>query len=175
MPTFNQQELAYRARNANSVLVMVGDLPVGFAQTTSHSFDFGTEQLYGIGAAKPQEVQQLRISPQITIDTLAMTLDGLTAFGNPANLAAILANQQFNLHVSDGKTGLPIFTYVGCVASNFSESIPANQPITDSITFMAMDVLDVTGQSILDQGSALSIPSLVGSIAAAGLGTVAGG
>lgn len=172
MPAFNQQELAYRARNANSVLILVGDLPIGFAQTTSHSFDFGTEQIYGIGSALPQEVQQLRISPQITLDSMAMTLDGLTAFGNPANLAVILGNNQFNLHVSDGKTGLPIFTYVGCVASNFSESIPANQPITDSVTFMAMDVLDVTGQSILNQGSALSIPSLVGSIGSAALGLV---
>lgn len=158
MPAFNQQQLNYRARNANTVTIMLGDQPIGFAQTTSHNFDFGTEQLYGVGSALPQEVQQLRISPQFNIDSFALTDTGLTLLGYPSNLASVLANNSFNMHVVDGATGESLYTYVGAVASNFSENIPANQPITDTVAFMALDVLDDTGQSILNVGNAYQVP-----------------
>lgn len=157
--SFNQQQLAQRARNANSVTVMIGDQVLGFAQTTSHSMDYGTQGFYGVGSAMPQEIQQLRAAPQITIDSFALTDIGLKVLGYPANLASILANQQFDMHIVDGASGDPIFTYVGCVAQNFAENIPANQPISDSITFLAMDVLDVSGQSIMNAGNAYPIPS----------------
>lgn len=170
MPGFNQQQLAYNARNANSVTIMVGDQPVGFAQTTSHSMDFGTEGLYGVGTAMPQEIQQLRNSMSITLDAFSLTAAGLLALGQPSNLASVLANNQFNLHVIDGATGQALFTYVGCVANNFSENIPANQPISDSITFTAIDVLDSTGQSIVNVGNAYQVPANIGAQAAGSLG-----
>lgn len=154
MPAFNQTQLNYKARNANSVTILIGNQPIGFAQTVSHTFDFGSEQLYGIGSAMPQEVQQLRVSPQITVDSFALTQAGLQALGYPINLASVLANNQFNLFVVDGPSGEAIYTYVGGVASNFNENIPANRPITDAITFLCMDVYDSTGQSILNQGNA---------------------
>jgi hypothetical protein len=150
MPSFQQSTLAYRARNANSVTILIGDQPIGFGQTLAHTFDFGTEGIYGIGTAMPQEIQQLRVAPQITIDSFALTQKGLQVLGYPINLASILSNTQFNIFVTDGTTQQPLFTYVGCVASNFNENIPANRPITDAITFLAMNVLDSTGQSILD-------------------------
>jgi hypothetical protein len=170
MSTFDQQQLAQRARNANSVTVMIGDTVLGFAQTTSHSMDYGTQALRGVGSAMPQEIQQLLVSPQITIDSFALTDNGLQVLGYPVNLASILANQQFDMHIVDGASGDPIFTYVGCVAQNFSENIPANQPISDSITFLAMDVLDATGQSILNAGNAYPIPSAGASSSGNGLG-----
>lgn len=170
MPAFNQKQLANKARNANRVTVMIGDQVIAFAQTTSHSFDFGTQQLYGVGSALPQENQQMRVSPQITLDSFALTNVGLAAVGASQNIASILANNQFDLHIVDGDTNEPIFTYVGCVASNFSENIPANQPISDSITFLAMDVLDDTGQSILNVSSAFSLPSANASTGPNGLG-----
>lgn len=170
MPAFNQKQLQYRARNANSVTVMIGDQIVGFAQTTSHSFDFGTQGLYGIGSAQPQEIQQLRVSPQITIDALALTEQGKAVLGESATLSSILANNQFNLHVVDGASGDALYTYVGCVASNFSENIPQNQPIADTVTFLAMDVLDDSGQSILNVGSAYAIPGGNATVGNAGLG-----
>lgn len=158
MPAFNQQQANNRARNANSVTVMIGDQVIGFAQTTAHSFDFGAEALYGIGSAKPQEIQQLRVSPNISIDSFALTQQGLNILGQPSNLSSVLANNQFNFYIVDGTTGVALYTYVGCMASNFSENLPANQPISDSISFLAMDVLDSTGNSILNVGSAYQIP-----------------
>ncbi len=154
MPAFNQQALAYKARNANSVTIMIGDQPIGFAQAVSHTFDFGTEGLYGVGSSMPQEIQQLRVAPQITIDSFALTQKGLQALGYPANLSSILANNQFNFFVVDGPSGQAIFTSVGGVSSNFNENIAANRPITDAITFLCLDVLDATGKSILNQGNA---------------------
>lgn len=159
MPSFNQHKLTPRARSANRVTVMVGDQVIAFAQTTQHSFDFGTQIYYGVGSALPQEIQQLRVSPQITLDSFALTQAGMTIVGENLNLSSILANNQFNLHVVDGDTNNPLFTYVGAVASNFSENIPANQPISDSITFLAIDVLDESGQSILNVASAFNLPS----------------
>jgi hypothetical protein len=158
MPGFNQHQLAYRARNANAATIWVGNQIIGFAQATTHTFDFGTETLYGIGTAMPQEIQQLRVAPQITIDSFALTSRGLADLGYPSNLSSILSNTQFTISVqtdvdttpgNNTHTAHAWFTYVACTAVSFNENIPTNRPITDAITFQAMDVLDETGQSIL--------------------------
>lgn len=173
MPSFQQSQTAYRARNGNSVLCLIGDQPVGFAQTVTHTFDFGTEGIYGVGTSLPQEIQQLRVAPQITIDSFALTEKGLATLGYPVNLASILANTQFNFYIVDGLTQQPLFAYIGGVASNFNESVPANRPITDAITFLCMDVLDSTGQSILNSPTtnALQVPAVgAGTLGNANLG-----
>ena len=163
MPSFNPQQLQYSARSANSVTILIGDQPIAFAQTVSHSFDLGAEGFYGVGSAKPQEIQQLKVAPQITVDNFALTITGqlLIEAGSGSisatPLASLLANNQFNLFVIDGTSGVALFTYVGGVASNFNENIPANQPITDAITFLCLDVLDSTGQSLLTGPNALTI------------------
>lgn len=159
MPGFNQQQLNYSAQNANSVMVLIGTLSVAFAQTVSHSFDFGTEGFYGVGSAMPQEIQQLRVSPQITIDSFALTAAGEDALSDGTTLAALIANNSFNFFIVDND-GNTLFTYVGGVASNFNQNIPANQPITDAITFLCMDVLGVSGLSLLNTGgNAYSVAS----------------
>lgn len=170
MPGFNPASLAYRARNANMVVVTVGDQPIAFAQTVNHRFGFGTEAFYGVGSAKPQEIQQLRVGPDITIDNFALTATGNNIIQNNQNFASIIANNQFNISIIDGLTNNVVFTYVGCVARDFSESIAANRPITDAIGFDAMDVLDQTGQSILNGPNAFNIPSTVGAPINNGLG-----
>lgn len=170
MPGFNQQQLSPRVRNANQVIILLGEQPIGFAQTTSHSNDFGTEGLYGVGTSMPQEIQQLRNSPQITLDAFALTEQGLAILGYQSDLYSILANNAFNLCVADQLTGLALYTYVGSVAQNFSESIPANQVVTDAITFLALDVLNASGQSILNVGNAYQFPSNAGVGGGIGLG-----
>ena len=156
MPGFSQQSLNYNARSANTVIMMIGTQPILFAQTVTHSFELGTEGFYGIGSAKPQEIQQLKAAPTITLDNFQLTAAGqLASQGNNAYLSSLIANNEFNISIVDGATGVAIYTYVGCVASNFSESIPTNQPISDTVTFLALDVLDTSGQSILNGPSAL--------------------
>lgn len=174
MPSFNQQQLAYKARNANTVALVIGDQTIAFCQSVSHSYDMGTEFLHGIGSAKPQEIQQLKVQPQITVNNINLTTTGerLTQ-GNTTVLAAIIANNQFNLFIVDGATNVAIFTYIGCVADGFSENISANQPITDDITFKAMDVLGPDGQSLLTGPNALTILSNSGVVATTGLGLAA--
>ena len=159
MPGFNQQQLAYRARSANQVTVLIGDLPIAFAQTVAHTFEFGTEGYYGIGSAKPQEIQQLKVAPSITIDEFDLTQDGLNLIqpGVTSPISSLLANNKFNIAIIDGPTGQALYTYIGCVAQNFSQSIPANQPVTDALSFLAMDCLDSTGTSILNGPNALAI------------------
>lgn len=159
MPGFSPSQLNYSALNANRIVVLIGDQPIAFAQTTNHSFGFGSEVLYGVGSAKPQEIQQLHISPEITLDNFALTSTGNALIQGGTSFASIIANNQFNISVVDGTTGQVLFTYVGAVARNFSESIAANRPITDAITFDALDVLNQTGQSILNGPQAYTVPN----------------
>jgi hypothetical protein len=167
MPGFSQTTLNYKARNANQVAVLVGDQVMAFAQTASHQFSFGTEGLYGVGNALPQEIQQLRISPSITLSAFALTQAGMTALAGGNNIAYLLGNNQFDLHVVDGQTNQPIFTYVGCVAQSYAETIAANQPVTQDIPFLAMDVLDANGNSVLNSNSAITVSTAAASAAGA--------
>lgn len=158
MPGFTQAQLKATAQNANTVAVLIGDQIIAFAQSVPHGFDLGTEGLYGVGSAKPQEIQQLKVAPQITVEQFKLTDAGLQKLqGNQITLVSLLANNEFNIHVVDGTNGTTQFTYVGCVAANFNENISANTVITDSISFLARDVLDVSGQSILNGPEAFSI------------------
>jgi hypothetical protein len=153
MPGFSPVTQALQVRNANTVEILIGDLAVAFAQTTGHQIAWGTEQLYGIGSAKPQEIQQLRISPAFTLDQFALTNAGQNLLQAGASLSYLLAGRQYNMHVYDALTNTVVFTYVGCKCQNFGESIPANTPVRDTYSFLAMDVLDPDGNSILDDGN----------------------
>lgn len=170
MPGFNPSQLAYRVQNANASVVLIGDQPIAFAQTLTHTFAFGTETYYGIGSAKPQEIQQLKIAPEVTVDNFALSSIGVNLIQGNTTFASIIANNQFNISIVDGNTNTVLFTYVGCVARNYSESVAANRPITEAISFDAMDVLDQTGQSILNGPNAFSIPTTTSNPVNGGLG-----
>lgn len=156
MPGYTPQQLNYLVQNANQVMVTIGDAVVAYGQTAPHSIDFGTEALFGIGEATPQEIQQLRILPQITVEFFALTQEGLTILGNNQRLSYSLANNQFDLHIIDGQTNTVVFTYVDAVAQNFNENISTNRPVINSVPFLAMDVLDNNGNSILNSNSAIA-------------------
>lgn len=165
MPSFNQQQLAYKAQNSNNVVIMVGDIPIAFAQTSAQGIDFGTDMLYGIGTAKPQEIQQLKFTPTISVDSFVLTNQGLTGFSVPSNFVSILANNSFDIHVM-AADGTILLTFVQCVANNYNQNVPTNAIITQTVTFQAMDVLDSTGQSILNGNFAIQS---LGTLAAAGI------
>lgn len=164
MPGYSATQLNYKVRNANGVSILIGDQLVGFGQSSSPSQDYGTEALYGIGSAKPQEIQQLKFSQSITLDSFQLTDEGLRFFGIAAELGTILANNQFNIFLLDN-TGKAIVSYVGCVAGSKNLNIPANQIVTEAITFMALDVLGPDGVSLLESNSADLINTLASSVA----------
>lgn len=153
MPAFQNTNTAYSVRNGNSVEILLGEVVIGFAQTTGHQLAMGTEQLYGIGSAKPQEIQQLRMSPAFTLNSFALTSAGQALLQNGQNLSYLLAGTQYEMIVYDGKTGTAVYTYVGAKCANFGENIPANAPVRDTYSFHAMDVLDPNGDSIMDDGN----------------------
>jgi hypothetical protein len=164
MPGFNQSQLNYKVRNANGVSIMIGDQLIGFGQSSSPNQDYGTDVLYGIGSAKPQEIQQLKFGQTITLDSFQLTTEGMAYFGLAADLGTILANNEFNIFLLDN-LGQAILSYVGCVANSKSMSISANQIITENITFSAMDVLGPDGTSLLDSNSADVFNALASSVA----------
>ena len=159
MPSYNQTGLQYSAQNANAVKILIGDVVVAYAQTTSHSVDMGAQQLYGIGSTNPQEVQQLRFSPSISVEFFELTDQGIALLGTGQRLLYTLANTQVDIHIVNGTTGEPTFTYVGCVANSFAETISTNSIILDTISFLSLDVLDNTGTSILQSNSVYAVPS----------------
>ena len=168
MPGFNGTQQANTAQNGNNVAVMIGSIAVAFAQTVGHQLGMGAEQLYGVGSAKPQEIQQLRMSPSISLDSFTLTAVGRRVLADDQNLNYVLAGQQYELHIYDGLTQTTMYTYVGCKAQGYGQSIPVNAPIRDSITFLAMDVLDQNGNSIMDTGdNAMGVASTAVSVAAA--------
>jgi hypothetical protein len=171
MPSFNPQQVANKTKSGNSVLLQIGDQAVMFAQTVGASIATGAEQLYGIGSSKPQEIQQYRMSPSITLDSFELTQNGLNLLQAGNNLNYILAGNQFTITILDGETNAPVYVYVGCKCSNFGASIPTNAPIRDNYSFLAMDVLTATGVSIMDTGdNALELTGAVAATVASGLG-----
>ena len=162
MSSFQQQQLNYKVQNANAVECLLGDQVIAFCQTTTLSDSMGAEQLYGVGSSLPQEVQQLKLSPSLTIDYFELTPEGYAFLGYPSTLAEVLANNEFSFSVF-GANGIPVLTYVGAVAGDYNSNIAANQPVTSSISFLAMDILDPLGSSILNSNSVIQVASTVAS------------
>lgn len=152
MPGYSPAVIAQNVMNGNNVAVMIGDLVIAFAQTVGSQISFGTEQLYGIGTARPQEVQQLRVSPSFSLDSFSLTAHGLTVLGGGQRLEYILAGNSFEMHVIDGVTNTVLYTYVGAKAQNMSANIPSNAPLRSTFAFLALDVIDNNGDSIIDAG-----------------------
>lgn len=160
MPGFNAQQLDYKVQSGNSVVVMIGDQVIAFCQSSDQNIDMGAEQLYGIGTAKPQEIQQLKFSPNLSITNFVLTNQGIALLSYPSSILEVLANNSFDMHIIDS-SGTPTLTFVGCVCNTYTENVPVNAIITETISFLAMDVLDNTGQSILNGNFALqSVTSL---------------
>jgi len=153
IPGFASTQQSLSVQNGNTVEILLGEVTIGFAQTTGHQIAMGTEQLYGIGSAKPQEIQQLRMSPAFTLDSFALTVAGQALLQAGQNLSYLLAGNQYEMIVYDGATQTAKYTYVGCKCGNFGENIPANAPVRDTYSFLAMDVLDPNGDSIMDDGN----------------------
>lgn len=169
MPSFDAKQVSLNVQNGNNVAIMLGDIVVMFAQTVGHQLAMGTEQLYGIGSASPQEVQQLRMSPSFSLDSFSLTQAGVTLLSGGQRIEYILAGNSFDMHVVDGVTNSTIFTYVGAKAQNLSQSIPANAPLRSTFSFLALDVLDNNGDSIMAlPDNAISVASNAASAGLAG-------
>ena len=164
MPGYNQQQLLYKVQNANACSILIGDVVIGFGQTMAPSMDFGTEGLYGIGTPKPQEIQQLRFQNIITLDKYRLTKEGQSFFGVTTPLWSLLANNYFDFFLLD-ETGESFLAYVGAVAQNNNLGINANTPLTEAMSFMALDVLDGNGVSVLNSNAADIFNPLASSVA----------
>ena len=167
MPGFQPATLAYSALNGNSVAVLIGTTAIAFAQSVTHGSPFGTEGIYGIGSAKPQEIQQLKVSPHIQLEAFTLTPSGVDLLTGGTNIIYNLANTAFDLHVFNSLNNATMYTYVAAVAQDYGQNIPANQLMRDPISFLAMDVLNNLGQSMLNIPGAYNNPTTAAVLAAA--------
>jgi len=161
MPGFNAQSIVNKVRTGNGVAILVGDVPVGFGQTSTNTLAFNLERYFGIGSKKVQEQQQLRYEPSITLDALQLTDTGLSYFGYTTTWLDILVNTELNIAVVD-IAGNAIVTFIACTAQDYTSTIPANQAITEATTFAAMDIWDISGQSILNDGASALLVNIAG-------------
>lgn len=167
MPSFNNQQLDPQFYTANQVVILIGSQEVGFGQTSSYNASLGAEQFFQIGTALPGEIQQLRYSPSITLGYFKLTKRGLQLFGYSTStpLSSVLANNKFNISLQDF-SGNALYTFVGASAESFNTSVSANSPISEDVSFLALDIWDVNGQSILNGNFALAYnnptPGVVG-------------
>jgi hypothetical protein len=170
MPGYSPATIQNSVQSGNNVAVLLGDVVIAFAQTIGHQISMGTEQLYGIGTSKPQEVQQMRFSPSFSLDSFSLTQHGMTTLGSGQRLEYILAGKSFDMHVLDGITNTTMFTYVMAKAQNMSQNIPANAPLRSTYAFLALDVIDNHGNSIIDtSNNAINIVAGIETIAFSGL------
>jgi hypothetical protein len=174
MPGYVPQTIANQVMTGNNVVIMLGDQVVAFAQTIGHQIAFGTEQLYGVGTALPQEIQQLRVSPSFSLDSFELTTAGMQQLGSGTRLEYILAGNSFDMHVLDGAQNIVMYSYIGAKAQNVSQNIPANAPLRTTYAFLALDVLNAGGVSICNDGNNAAIVSETAALLAStvGLGIV---
>lgn len=169
MAGYSPTALANKVRNGNSVSILVGDQIVGFAQNLTVATGTGAESLYGVGSAKPQENQQLRFSINVSLDSLELTEEGMNYFGITTSWAEVIMGNKLTFHEVD-YAGNTLRTVVGCVAENFTVTTPVNQPITQTTSFIGMDVLNSSGKSILSVdpgGVTTDVSSLISNIGSA--------
>jgi hypothetical protein len=152
MPGYQPQQIANNVMTGNNAVIMVGDEVVMFAQTSGSQVSYGTEQLYGVGTAKPQEVQQLRVSPSFSLDALTLTQHGMNLYGAGTRLEYILAGKSFNIHIVDGVSKTTLYTHVNAKAQNVNTAVPANAPLRSTYAFLSLDVIDKNGNSLIDAG-----------------------
>lgn len=164
MPGYNQQQLLYKVQNANACSIMIGDVVIGFGQTAAQNIDYGTEGLYGIGSAKPQEIQQLKFTNSFTLDKYKLSKEGIAYFGVDQPMWVLLANNYFDFFLLD-TDGTAFLAYVGAVAGSNNMSTAANTPMTEGMSFLALDVLDSDGVSVLNSNSANVFNALASSVA----------
>ena len=169
--SFNAAKLKYDVRNANSCLILVGDQPIAFGQSSSWDFGIDTQPLYQIGSTKPQEIQQLRTLPSLNIDAFMLTATGQQLAGMSNDISYYVMNNSFNIAIYDApvstngslttngtQTVNLLYLFVNCTASTFSFSIPANAPLSETLTFYAEDVFGADGKtSLLDSNSAYQL------------------
>ncbi len=155
--SFNAQTNKYNVLNSNNVAIYIGTVPIAFGASLAVQTAFGARALFGVGSLRPQEIQQLQVLPALTLDTMVLSSGGLQTLGYPSSLLAVLANNKLAITVVDN-TGVPLFNYIDCTADNNSIQIAQNSPIAENVSFLARDVLDGNGVSLLGPASLVYVP-----------------
>jgi hypothetical protein len=57
--------------------------------------------------------------------------------------------------------------FVGCTAGSYSSNISANVPISEEVSFEALDILDPNGVSLLNDGTDALLVNVVGAVVGA--------
>jgi hypothetical protein len=168
--SFNPTKITQQVMTSNNVIIMLGIQEIAFGQGAAFNSNYNAQVQYGVGSQKPQEIQSQTFLPSVGISTLLLSNVGATLLNYPSTLGDLLGLNQFNI-VMMGYNDLPMYTYVECTATEYDVSAPVNKPITEVIKFIAMDVVDISGISVLTGNPYISLAQEVSSI----LGLVSNG
>ena len=156
--SYKASPLSYSVQNSNSVSVLVGSVPVAFGQSVEWGISFGTVQIKGIGTVKPQEILQDNLTATVTIRSLVMVPSLLYPNAAPSAYASILGSGTQTINIAlTGNSPADLLYFTDCTCDQFLVSLRTNKPLTQQFTFLAMDVLDQFGISVLQGDPLLQI------------------
>lgn len=126
--------MVHKTLAGHDVIIKLGGVEVGRAQSISGTRDFGIEPVMEIGSMKPQEFVPLRFSGSITLERYFVRNDDLMQVLNRANIPFDLSQEGyillhsvrgFEIEIRDKYTNDLIRSYQNCVFSSSDETIAA--------------------------------------------------
>lgn len=121
----------------NRIYIMIKNHKIGRAQSLSGSRSYGTQGVYELGSIMPQEHVYLKYQGTITCERFRMILDNLASKEmDIARLGEdILQLDILDINVLDQISRQLQISYRGCTANSYSESMRANEIVSESIEF----------------------------------------
>jgi len=116
----------------NTVYIMIGNKIIGRAQSLSGEREFGTEGVYEIGSIMPQEHVQLRYEGTLTLERFRMKKEDLESLGFASLGEDILQKDIIDIVLMDNQSKQVVVAYRGCTFTNYSESVDANEILSES-------------------------------------------
>lgn len=121
--------------SGNSILVKVGGVSIGRAQSLSSERSFGTTGVYEIGSIMPQEHIFLKYEGTVTLDRFRMRKDNKFDVAGKALGENVLRMGVIDIVLEDATTKNVIESYLGCSIDTISMENRANEISSENCRF----------------------------------------
>jgi hypothetical protein len=127
-------------RHANRALITFNGIELGEALSVSVQEDSGAQGLYHIGSTYAKEHYHSQVRVNVSINRVVWDTDVLTELGLLEH--ELIKLPTFDLTAVEGPDGAPteLFSVVKCTLTGRSITVTANQPISNNVTAMGIQV-----------------------------------
>lgn len=127
----------HKVLSANQVVIMIGNVAVGRAQSMNFRESLGTEPVMEIGSMMPAEHIPNRFQGSLTLQRYRLRREVVTQLGLAGSDEAVLKSKMFDVVVKNSD-GAMVEKFVGCTPSDTSGDFQANRAATRGHTFFYM-------------------------------------